>query len=44
MCLECLSSVKILQAIENQIKGTVKNRDMLDDVINVVKYITSWNT
>ena len=44
MCLECLSSVKTLQAIENQIKGAVKNRDMLDDVINVVKYITSWNT
>ena len=37
MCLECLSLITTLQTIENQIKSTVNNRDVIYDVNNAIK-------
>ena len=42
VCLECLSLIRTLQTIENQIKSTVKNEDVIYDVNNAIKCIIEY--
>lgn len=39
VCLECLSSIRILQTMRNQIKDTVNSRNVIYDINNAVKFI-----
>ena len=42
VCLECLSLIRTLQTIENQIKSTVNNKDVIYDVNNAIKCIIEY--
>ena len=40
--LECLSLIRTLQTVENQIKSTANNKDVIYDVNNAIKCITEY--
>lgn len=42
VCLECLSSIRILQTMRNQIKDTVNSRNVIYDINNAVKFIIEY--
>ena len=42
ICLEYLSLIRTLQTIENQIKSTVNNKDVIYDVNNAIKCIIEY--
>ena len=42
VCLECLSLIRTLQTIENQIKSTVSNKDIIYDVNNAIKCMIEY--
>ena len=42
VCLECLSLIRTLETIENQIKNTVNNKDVIYDVNNAIKCIVEY--
>ena len=42
VCLECLSLIRTLQTIENQIKSIVNNKDVIYDVNNAIKCMIEY--